>query len=494
MTLRCGYTAEEFFDIFAADSENNIWICRDGEVQYNSLRTVTAEEMNKNPIEFDRYQYFNNLCRNLIYPNANNPLVHTFCLKPVYHKDLKYIIKSGEKSYSLDISEISLKIFSTGIAVFMIYCTNSLYFETASVKAINEYGRRLAMPYWKTKSDDSRKCADKLEIIGEKIAASDNLSSFHDGQVSLSYISKIIRNLLDRNGKNIIFRAKTTFRKNEIEIKPIWDEKMFVACMITDKELANRLSSDFVSSDGVFSPEEERGLVELINVDPSGKCSLLCEKDRRELLDGSLYTAQLGGGAPKLSAVTEHSYIKILPEEDFDARYFSEIYCQIIVIALMQRMSIAVFREDILSIYKSAGKRGKLTNKEINEVMSLQKKYVAFCNSCLLNEVTPKREGKFIYQKIRSAFDINTENEMLEAQLNRLYELVNTSQGYSFNKWGLIISLIAIEFSAIAFVQTGKSLSETGADLQNGIGVIALFLAIAAAIIFGVQILFRRKK
>lgn len=489
-----GYDAKQFFDLFQTDSDNNIWVCLDGKREKNSLRSVTAAEMKRNPIEFDKYQYFNNLGRNLLYSDSETPLVYSFGLMPDYYKNLHYIITTRETSYKLEIREIILKIYSTGIAVFTINCQNTSYEDIQAVKNINEYGRRLAMPYWKTASGDNCKCADKLEIVGEKISVSDDFSSFHDGQVSLSYISKIVRNLLNRNGKNIVFRAKMTSRKNEIEIKPVWDGKMFVACLITDREAVRELYNDYYSSGGSFSSSKECDLVELVNVDIGGGCSLLCEKDRKEFLENSLYTALFGGDMPKLSAVTANAYIKLVAEDDYDSRYFSEIYCQIIMIALVQRMSIAVFGEEIQGIYQAVMKKGRITNKEISQVMNLQRRYVAFCNSYLLNEITPKREGQFLYQRIRSALEIVTENEMIESQFNRIYELVNTSQGYSFNKWGLIISLIALEFNTIGFIQTGKTLSDTSVDIQNGLWVIALFVAVAVVIVFVIQLLFRHKK
>lgn len=486
---------DRFLSVFTAGSDDNIWQNDDALVQDNSMRTAEKKALDKDASEFDSFQYFNYLSRNLIFPDKTSGLVHNFSFKRKYLKGLEYVIHISDKKYSLSIENVFLKIFSSGIAVMSINCVNSGYTDKESVKAINEYGRRLALPYWNGRGKSSG-CADALEITGENISIKDDFNTF-DGDVSLTYISKVVRGLLDRNGKGIRFRAKYTKDKNEIQIKPVMDEKMYVACLVCDKELVKNYQKDHLSRKG-FSRRVAADLAEFVKVDAEGNCQSEDNYKLNKYLSERLYTDKLSEETPSLLAVSERSYIKFTSEEESEVKYFYSVYCRIIIAVLVQCASIVNFQQQIISITNDIDKKGKkITNKEINKVMALQERYVSFQNCYIFKEITFKREGKFLYGKLLDIFEISSENEMFNYRLGRLYELVSTAQGYTFNKWGLIISLIATEFSIFMFTKSfsANSISDLVRDIYSETEIIALFLAIAAVIIFTVsKLIFKRKK
>lgn len=485
----------DFLSVFSTPTDNNIWVCTDSAVESNSLRTLSLDSLNKDPTEYDSFQFFNEAGRNLVFPGAINRLVNNFSVKNSHIRDLKYIINARGKKYSLIIDEIHLKIFDTGVAMISIDCHNSEYRSINDVKEINEYGRRLAMPFWPNSQMSCSKCADSLEISGNGIYFKDDFKSMHNNTVSLCYVSTIIRSLLNCNGKNIIFRAKATYNPNEIQIKPILDEKMYVACLIVDKELISGLLNDYTANGNEFSPENRNNLVELFNVDVLGKCSISDDNSQLNYLHEHIYTAEFAGNEPKLFSVTEQSYIKLIAKEDFDVRYFRSVYCQLIGIVLAQRMSIEKFQQEIITLSGCIGKRGKrITNKVIASVMNVQERYISFQNQFLFREITPKREGKHLYEKFQEFLNVYSENEVLKTQLSTLYELISTSQGYSFNKWGLVISLIAIEFNIFAFIQGTEGIPEIVSKGFSGLSsLLLLILGAIGIVIFVSRFLFRKK-
>lgn len=486
---------DRFLSVFLAESDDSIWQNDDASVQDNSMRTAEKKALDKDSAEFDSFQYFNYLSRNFIFPDKLSGLVHNFSFKKKYLEGLEYVIHINDKDYSLPAENIFLKIFSSGIAVLSINCVNSSYADKGSVKAINEYGRRLAMPYWNGRGKPSG-CADALEIIGDNISLRDDFNTF-DGDVSLTYISKVVRGLLNRNGKGVKFRAKYTKNKNEIQIKPVMDEKMYVACLVCAKELVRAYQKDYLPHKG-FSRKLAADLTEFVNVDIENSCQVMEGYKLNKYLAEHLYTDKLGEEAPGLVAVSGRAYIKFTSEGECEAKNFYSIYCRIITAALVQYASIINFQQRIISISNDIDKKKKMvTNKEINKVMNLQEQYVSFQNCCIFKEITFKREGKFLYGKLLDIFKISSENEMFNYRLGRLYELVSTVQSYTFNKWGLIISLIATEFNIFAFMRSfaGKSISDLGQDIRSGIGIIILFLSVAGTIIFTVSgLIFKRKK
>ena len=127
------------------------------------------------------------------------------------------------------------------------------------------------------------------------------------------------------------------------------------------------------------------------------------------------------------------------------------------------------------------------------KIMELQERYVAFQSQFLLYEVTAQREGTYIYNKIQEELHVKEENETLSSRLSGVYELANINQGYGFNKWALILSLVAMVFTVSGAINDANSLGELSAASYGGYLVIALE-AVACLLILGFILKIKYKK
>lgn len=468
--------------IFKETDPENIWEAADTYVQAgNFSRAVLLEDME--PSEYNAFHYFNEAARDLVFSDRDSGPVQNFRVKDSVLSGTEYIISKGEGCYSLDIDEILLHIFSTDIAILELKCNNTRHRSLEAVKAINEYGRRISMPFWS--ENGYSKCADCLELKGAMLNERDDFRSYKHDKVSFCYVTKILRYLLDKNGKGRIFRARRAENENEIRISTVVDEKMFVCCLINDSSFINSLYDTYEDNGGSFDSQSEASLAELLYVEPEGG---FCSKSIgavRSRLYGCFYFDELAGAHPKLTAVTDQAYIKIIGYPDHDISYFESVYTKIIILGLVQRMSVAKFSAKIKRWTNDIGASGnKITMRKVNSVMSLQKQFVVFQNQYVLKEVTVKNEGRFLYDHIRERLNIEADYSDISAQISSLYELVSTVQGSTFNKWGLALSLIAMELSVIGHIDNVDSFLQIDLQTFGGTSVIVSEIVIAAIIIW----------
>lgn len=480
-------------EVFGEIKEENIWENVDkSSIVNNYQRTVLLDQVNKE--EYDAFRYFNANVRNLIFSDIESGQVHNYKIKDKFLDELKYNISKGDDKYSLDVDAIFLHIFSTDVAIIEMKCSNRLFRTFSDVKAINEYGRRLAMPFWP--EDGYSKVADCLELKGTNLKIQENFKSFKHNRVSYSYVSKLFRRLLDRNGSGIIFRAKTTYAPNEIQIRTLVDEKMFDCCLVVDGDYLTKLYASYNANNGAFTREEGIDLWELISVEAEQHCGQKNYGMIRERLEKSLFLEDFYGEVPKITAVTDQAFVKLLTKEDYDIEFFNCIYTKIALLVLAQRISIAKFTTDIQEWNVDiCQKHKKLSMAKIKNVMRLQEKFIAFQNQYMMSEVTVKNEGKFLYNKLQEDLDIFNSLKDLAGQISSLYELVHTVQGETFSKWGLAVSLIALEFSLTGLISITNEIGQMNPSQFHGVGILLLLGGIAATIIWIVfGIIYKRKE
>lgn len=478
--------------IFGQEKDENIWENVDkSSIANNYQRTVLLDQVNKE--EYDAFRFFNANVRNLFFSNEESGQVHNYRVKDKYLEELQYIIAKNEEMYCLDVNAIFLHVFSSGVAIIEMRCSNSLYRSLSAVKAINEYGRRLALSFWPQKGYS--KVADYLELKGPNLKIKEDFASFKHNRVSYSYVSKLFRRLLDKNGSGVTFRAKTTFAQNEIQIRTLIDEKMYDCCLIVDGSYLRELYESYKSGDECFAREEGINLWELISVEPAGSCNQKNYKMISKHLEESLFLEDFNGERPKLTAVTDQAIIKLLAEEDYEIEFFNNVYTRIALLVLAQRISIAKFTTDIHTWNIEIGQKHKrITMEKIKKVMQLQEAFIAFRNQYMMSEVTVKCEGKFLYKKLQEDLDIANTLEDLAGQISSLYELVHTAQGETFSKWGLAVSLIALEFSLAGLINITNDIGKLKQGTYYGTGALLFVGAVAAIIIWVVfGIIYRRK-
>lgn len=495
---------KEFAEIFETPSGENRWQrIRDNETLLKDGITLVEEESRT---YYAAYQFFNEAGRSVIFDEAQNDVVTSFKIKDSFIDPhcTKYVISLKQQVLKLNVIGIYLKIFNTGIAVFYMDCENVEHRSLEQVKMINEYGRRVSLSFWPRTVEGYKKCADKLSIEcdGEIITGNDfdrfiREAAGGKNKVSLEYISNIIRDMLNKNGKNISFRAKRTDERNEIQIRPILDGRMYVSCCIVDADAVRDMKEAFCEEDNTFSEEQQRNIAELLNIDLEGNCSYINPNSRRQFLEEHLYYTEFSGRGGKLLGITEQACIKCIEpvvneegiyDNQFEIDYHNHVYNQIILIGIAQRMAIANFQQEIAKI--SCGiecSRRNVKSSQIRQIMELQERYVAFQSQFLLYEVTAQREGTYIYNKIREVLHIEEESEALSSRLSGVYELANINQGYGFNKGALVLSLVVLVLTVFSALNDANSLGALSLAGYSGYMVIGLevFLCLLIIIYIG---------
>lgn len=484
---------QEFVEIFETSSVENQWQrIRDNGIYLKDGIVITDEKCRN---YYSAYQFFNEAGRSVVFDEIQNDIVSSFKMKDSFlnPQNTKYVISLKNQVLELNVTGIYLKVFNTGIAVFYMDCENTAHRSLEQVKLINEYGRRVSLSFWPEEENGYKKCADKLSIeCGGTILSGSDFSGFiHDAaggekRVSLEYISNVIRDLLNRNGKAIIFRAKKPDHQNEIQIRSILDGRMYVSCCIVDADVANEMKAAFCEQDNSFSEEQQCNIAELLNVDLEGNCSYTNLKERQRFLEEHLCYSEFSKKKGKLLGITEQACVKIIePEINRDGRLenrfeindHNHVYNQIILMGIAQRMAISNFQQEIARIscgIECLGK--KIKSNQIQQIMELQERYVAFQSQFLLYEVTPQREGTYIYNKIRDVLNVEEENAALSSRLSGVYELVNINQGYEFNNGALILSLIAFVFTFFSALNDANSLGAISLSSYSGYMIIVLEL------------------
>ena len=141
------------------------------------LRSDGTDEL----LFYKEHQYFHPYVRRAIY-GTEPTLVRNFSFMPVNvnNKGKYYIEKSKycksvnrivTRKYMLMLNGIKLKIFNTGVALFIVECENhgvdaegKSQASIEDVKNINDFGRRISLPFVPTEYKTASCCADKLTV------------------------------------------------------------------------------------------------------------------------------------------------------------------------------------------------------------------------------------------------------------------------------------------------------------------------------------------
>ena len=191
---------------------------------------------------YKEYQYFNPFARKAIY-GFNEGIVENYSFfDEKIHEKAHYIIRKDDKTYDLLVNAIRLKIYNTGVALFVIEAENHDASSTIEdVKNINDYGRRVSMPIL----SGSNLCADMiiLDLKDGKVPIVENFSkaminapiSVSKDDICLTHLCDIIKEILVYDSDKVI-SSRASRKDADYYIYPLLDDRMFVICSVTDKK------------------------------------------------------------------------------------------------------------------------------------------------------------------------------------------------------------------------------------------------------------------
>ena len=286
-----------FFD------NNPNWMCTDFDNENNinlSIENMTDQDAY---LLYAEYQYFNPAARRAIY-GLGAGVVRNYCFRPDCVKNKgKYIIEARGNKYILMINGIRLRIYNTGVALFVLECENVRSAEyhyqnnLDAVKNINDYGRRISLPFLPNKNNDFFNiCADKLTIsidgIGEfesdymELAKKIKTAEDVIRNVSFTHMCDFVKEIMSF-GSECKFTSnpkKANDRENVFYIYPAIDDRMFVACVVYDDDSVEHYIRPKDGKEYEYLSEKSKlskDLYELAFVDPAGACSCMHSKMRQ---------------------------------------------------------------------------------------------------------------------------------------------------------------------------------------------------------------------
>lgn len=373
----------------------------------------------------------------------------------------KSYIKGGgkeiqKKEYHLDVTGISMKIFNTGVAVLILECLNHQYNDLQDIKWINDYGRRISLPFIPDEEDEMSSlysiCADSLtvrisgvddgadllnvtESFADRIEAIYQQKEFsmQDIRMQSSHVCNWISALLKVGNKEKCPFTDGMKESGEIRIRPALDERMYVMCLINSGEEVVKQAQQLVGNSlKRMDIYQQEALYELAYVDAN---SCTCQSDimREELLQRCIYDRWINYGT--IYTITPQAFLCI-SSDYITMKSFCNMYIDMCVLSLVQRVTLINFQDIALGLSKGLEKVGKVINTDkIKELMDLQERFIAFQNQINLQEISSQEQAVELYKKLKEASFVEELTGALKEQLDALYDATNTNQEYSFNKW-----------------------------------------------------------
>ncbi len=381
---------------------------------------------------YNQYHYFNRAARNAIYTAdfTRDCVVwnYRFDLNKFDTNTVKYIIQKGDFKAELLVKGMRLKLFNTGVGMLIFELENYEAIDEKLVIKINEFGRRVFLPYVFTDEKGDRACSLFPDNIGLSVGGK-NIEGAFDSlkNVTLSderdtVLISPITYLLSNDTLGIT--TKENHSDNEFYIETIIDDRMFVASIVADQGLADAVS---VREGGEYkylfdatscAPEDNsntaRRLYEMMFVDGDG-LSCYNREMLRTLLKKHIHGRWLERGS--ITGITEYSFVTVTNSPEYTVVPFLTQYIEMVVLALAQRASLLAFERIISEI--ACGKNDM-------SVDAVQRDYVMFQSELLLQEITAQQQGIELYDMLLENLFINKQQKEIEGQINSLLEL-NTS-------------------------------------------------------------------
>ena len=361
------------------------------------------------------------------------------------------IVCSDQRAYQLSIDCIELHVYHYGVGILWIHVLNGTegrepYSSIEDVKAINNLGRRVMLPYVPADADGDILCAERLGIrMKNSICITDFRKLIREsgqGEVCeklgqpTEFLYALLNNSLRGEPKN-----------TAVKVEPFTDDRMFVSCLIRDDVLSRSIREGQAEN----SDEFRKLLYSVFYVDAEDATCQNREM-RDELLRDTIYTRWSDYGT--LWSVTSYSMMCITSaSSDINesvVRPFYAEYKYLISLVFAQKIGIAKFSAGAGNIVKGVDKKGTIRSRQVKELINLQEQYITFKNQLLIIEASNQEQGIELYRMFVRQMRVEEEKSILDEQLESLYEVTNVSNGNKLNIWGLRLAVLAIAIDLAA--------------------------------------------
>lgn len=463
------------YDTLNQKIKNNGWIPK--KLNYLEYNGQEARDC------FMLQQYLSLSARNIFNPSNKKSPCQVYKYPLENNCEYNYFIQvDSEKAYTLPITSIELHLYYFNVGILFIEAINDKYSEIKDIKIINDYGRRISIPFIpEPENSPNFLCAEQLGVIsGEKKLIIDFrklIKDYYQNKNKDVNLNKIAPFLLDILNVGTAKSANDEIEENEII--PIADDRMFLISLIRDDNLSYIIRKKKWQEDRKY----KELLYSIIYTDSKDAC---CQNEDMldKLLNDAIYPRWTDYGT--LYAITSYSMVcvtsttgEINPQV---VRPFILEYSYLLSLVLAQRMGISSFAEKSSEIVEGVQKTGLINRKKAKSLINLQEQYITFKSKILILEASNQEQGIELYHLMQKQLLIEREQQILDEQLKSLYEVTNVSNGNRLEIIGICIAIIAIFPEIVFFILSNLACKEFVIVIA-GI-VVALVVVLVVIIIY----------
>lgn len=456
------------------------------QISLNNISYAVGSNWERNPDPADKDEadalynernYFYEFVHDALYDNGkDNSLIRHFERLETKHGDVTYVVNCGEKVYELQVDAINLNLYSTGVGILSFYLYNEKYPDPEDVLKINQAGRRVFPPFIASVTYRGI-IANSIEINGlhgRETGYREDFTRYNNNtpnNLPASFILDMIHEVAEN-----------------IDLKPVIDDRMFVQCWYKNDEWADKFSGD--KYEGFL---EDKHWYEFIFVDDFNDMTCQNRDMQKALIKNATYERwQLSGS---LYGISRYSMVYLTNNNcpPFLFGNYETMYARMTELILVQKASVLRFSSEVTNLSNMEYKRGFS-----RKVSSLYKEYIRFVNQIHFREISAQDQGIEMYQKLYEAMNLEKHVEKLDAEIGELYNYVSLKEDHkSSNTMSLLtwIATISVPMTVMAGIfGMNNRLFGTGETWINHGSVQILIVFVAALlVIIGILIIKNRR-
>lgn len=376
------------------------------------------------------------------------------------------ILLNDGMEYILDLSSININFYETGVGVLSFYMQNSRYYEAKDILIINQYGRRVFLPFKKA--------------IGVQVPFSVEIRGLN-GIYKHEFTEK--QTQPNEPAGFIVDLVKESVSGIE-KIDQVLDDRMFVMSWYKYKDL------DFSNNDVFNSMMSYQGagndyLYQYVFIDHDGAT---CQnKEMREtLLKESIYTRWQEYGT--LYGISRYSFVMLTTPgcPDFLLKYFETEYVRVAELALIQRASILRLSN-------------LLRARDEKDFSEYYRQFINFISRFRFPEISAQDQGIELYDMLCRKMRIQENADYLDKQFNEreeFFELQNQGKLNRIAGWAVPVSIVSALFGFFFRDSLNATSVETWCwDSWSSYipGIAAIFMTVVLTVISAIYVRRRGK-
>ena len=371
--------------------------------------------------DYNEYVYFYKPIRMALYSfKDEGDIVKNYDYEGLF-EDSSIELETRKKCYKLQMKQIELKLYKTGIGLLCFRIVNDTYDLLEDIEAINSFSMCVYPPVLPIEKsvEIGMPTHVRLHIRGKEIIEEDFIRKGDHQKLSISLL------IMQVLGPSFTDERSLSVNKS-FYIEPILGSQMFCSCMYYNEALTHKL----------FQDENERKILTKL-MSSNKQNHTLAEMDRRSEEEGSYYLR----GEEHFYGMNPYILLCMTQKETHD-----KFFDQLVKLILMQRATLLNLSSELA--YVSTLPKSELPSA----IATVYEIYIQFINQLYFKEVTEDAEGSYIYEQLSKAFKISEELEQLIFEVDEVHEYANLVEQADSNLKVQFLTIIGAALVIPSFV------------------------------------------